>query len=86
MFRQKAHWASQRAHREGDWKYLKIQEHEYLFNIRQDARERANLAQRNPERLSAMRAAWEAWNAQIPPVPVDARVHLVYTLRDMPAR
>jgi hypothetical protein len=76
----------QRAYRTGPWKYLKINAYEYLFNIENDARERANQAKREPERLSAMRAAYEAWAAQVPPVPEEARVNLVYTLADMPAR
>ena len=76
----------QRAFRLGDWKYLKINEHEYLFNIARDARERANQGKREPDRLNAMRAQFEAWNAQIPPVPVDAKVSLIGTLADMPAR
>ncbi|MEN9768714.1 MAG: hypothetical protein RLZZ180_344 [Pseudomonadota bacterium] len=76
----------QRAFRQGDWKYLKVDEHEYLFNLSQDARERANQARRDPQRLGQMRQAWETWNAQIPPVPSDARVHQPYSLQDMPAR
>jgi len=79
-------YRQQRAHRDGDWKYLRVDEHEYLFNIERDARERASQAMREPERLCAMRAAWEDWNAQIPPVPADARTHLVYTTEHMPAR
>ena len=76
----------QRAYRMGPWKYLKINAYEYLFNIENDARERANQAKREPERLSTMRAAYEAWAAQVPPVPEEARVSLIYTLADMPAR
>jgi len=79
-------YRGQRAHRDGDWKYLKVEDQEYLFNVEHDARERANQALRQPHRLEAMRAAWQAWNAQIPPVPQDARTHLVYTLEHMPAR
>lgn len=76
----------QRAHRDGQWKYLKVQDNEYLFNIEDDARERANKARREPARLAAMRAAWERWNAQIPAVPPQARAHVIYTEHDMPAR
>ena len=76
----------QHAYRLGDWKYLKVNEHEYLFNISKDARERANQARREPERLAAMRATFDEWNAQIPDVPEDARISLIYTLADMPAR
>ena len=76
----------QKAFRSGDWKYLKINEYEYLFNIERDARERANQAKREPERLAAMRSQYEAWASQIPPVPDDARVSLIYNLGHMPAR
>ncbi|WP_020681597.1 sulfatase family protein [Marinobacterium rhizophilum] len=76
----------QRALRLGDYKYLKVNEHEYLFNVSQDARERANLAKREPERLSAMRDQWLAWNETIPPIPEDATVSLGYSLKDMPQR
>ncbi|MBS0598478.1 MAG: sulfatase-like hydrolase/transferase, partial [Proteobacteria bacterium] len=38
----------QRALRVGDWKYLKVDDNEYLFNIPQDERERANLARKEP--------------------------------------
>ncbi|MEG1456497.1 MAG: sulfatase-like hydrolase/transferase, partial [Comamonas sp.] len=34
---------SQRAVRQGPWKYLKINDNEFLFNVVEDARERANL-------------------------------------------
>ncbi len=77
---------SQRALRRGRWKYLKVDEHEYLFDIPADERERANLAPRQPERLQAMRAEWLAWNATMPPIPDDATVSLGYDAKDMPQR
>lgn len=76
----------QRAMRQGNWKYLKVDEHEYLFDIATDARERANLAQRQPERFRAMREAWLAWNASVPAIPQDAAVSLGYSAKDMPQR
>ncbi len=76
----------QRALREGDWKYLQVDGHEYLFNIAKDERERANLAQREPDRLARMRAQWLAWNESVPPIPVDATVSLGYSAKDMPQR
>lgn len=76
----------QRAFRLGDWKYLKVNEHEYLFNLKQDARERANQAKREPARLQAMKAQYLAWQAQMPAIPADAKVSLVYGSHDMPAR
>jgi len=77
---------NQRALRDGDWKYLRVDEHDYLFNVATDARERANLASRHPDRLERMRADWQSWNAAMPEVPADAAVTLVYTSQDMPQR
>ncbi|MDZ4103732.1 MAG: sulfatase-like hydrolase/transferase [Hydrogenophaga sp.] len=76
----------QRALREGDWKYMQVDGHEYLFNIARDERERANLASREPERLALMRAQWLAWNESVPPIPADATVSLGYSVKDMPQR
>jgi arylsulfatase A-like enzyme len=76
----------QRAMRQGAWKYLKVDDHEYLFDISKDARERANLAHRHPERLQAMREAWLAWDETMPPIPPDASVSLGYSSKDMPQR
>ena len=84
------HWRmnhrGQRAHRDGDWKYLRVDGHDYLFNLSQDERERANLAARESERLAALRDAWEAWNAGMPAIPPDATVSLGYGAKDMPQR
>jgi arylsulfatase A-like enzyme len=90
VFERPMHWRmnhrGQRAMRLGDWKYLRVDGHDYLFNIPADERERANLGPRQPERLSAMRAAWESWNASMPPIPEDATVSLGYSYKDMPQR
>ena len=74
----------QRALRIGRWKYLRIEEREYLFDLEYDQRERANRARVEPERLAAMRADWEHWNAQMPVIPADALVGVTYTEDDMP--
>jgi len=76
----------QRALREGPWKYLQVDGHEYLFDISADARERANLAKREPQRLAAMRDRWLAWDATLPPIPPDASVSLGFGAADMPQR
>jgi len=77
---------SQRAVRVGDWKYLKVDDNEYLFNVTDDARERANLRHREPDRFDAMRRMWLNWNDSIPPIPEDASVSLGYSYKDMPQR
>ena len=33
-----------------------------------------------------LRQAYDRWNQQVPPVPEEARVSLIHTLADMPAR
>lgn len=89
-FRRPLHWRmnhrGQQALRDGDWKYLKVDGNEYLFNIPSDERERANRAKQEPERLAAMREDWLAWNATMPPIPEDATVSLGYSVKDMPQR
>ena len=89
-FERTLHWRmnhrGQRALREGDWKYLRVDGHDYLFDILADERERANLAHQQPERLARMRQAWEDWNATMPPIPEVATVSLGYGAKDMPQR
>lgn len=90
VFPRPLHWRmnhrGQRALRDGSWKYLRVDGVDYLFDLSRDERERANLAKREPQRLAAMRADWEAWNATMPPIPEDAVVSLGYTTADMPQR
>ena len=76
----------QRALRDGNWKYLRVDGNDYLFNIPADERERANLAKREPARLEAMRQAWEAWDTTVPAIPEDATISLGYSVKDMPQR
>ncbi|MCU0965558.1 MAG: sulfatase-like hydrolase/transferase [Burkholderiaceae bacterium] len=89
-FARPMHWRmnhrGQRAHRDGDWKYLRVDGIDYLFDISNDERERANRAGLEPERLERMRAAWQAWNDTMPPIPDDATVSLGYSVKDMPQR
>jgi arylsulfatase A-like enzyme len=54
---------SQRAARDGDWKYLKINDNEFLFDVTVDARERANLRHKEPAVFERLKQQWEAWNA-----------------------
>jgi arylsulfatase A-like enzyme len=89
-FERPMHWRmnhrGQRALRQGRWKYLQVDGHEYLFDIEADARERANRAPREPQRLAAMREDWLRWNDAMLPIPPDASISLGYGVRDMPQR
>jgi arylsulfatase A-like enzyme len=76
----------QRALRRGQHKYLRVDGHDYLFDLGADERERANLARHRPERLDELRSAWEAWNETMPPIPADAGISLGYSVKDMPQR
>lgn len=76
----------QRALRMGDWKYLKIDEHEYLFNLANDERERANQAQNEPTRLAGMRDQWLTWQKTVLSIPKDASISLGYDQANMPQR
>ncbi|HMO46798.1 MAG TPA: sulfatase-like hydrolase/transferase [Rubrivivax sp.] len=76
----------QRACRDGDWKYLRVDGNDYLFDIAADERERANRAALEPGRLDRLRADWDAWNASMPPIPEDATVSLGYSVKNMPQR
>ncbi len=68
---------AQRALREGDWKYLQVNGNEFLFNLAQDSRERANLAEREPERLARLRADWLAWDATMLPITEDVKSYKI---------
>jgi arylsulfatase A-like enzyme len=61
---------AQRAIRDGDWKYLKIRDNEYLFNVVEDPRERANLKERQRATFARLTTEWAAWNAaMLPEIP-----------------
>jgi arylsulfatase A-like enzyme len=74
----------QRALLDGTWKYLRIDDHDYLFDLSRDERERANQATRDPALLAMLREDWERWAAGMPGIPEDARVSLVYGEAQMP--
>jgi arylsulfatase A-like enzyme len=54
---------SQRAIRDGDWKYLRIAGNEFLFDVVQDPRERANLKNRRKDVFDGLKSDWAAWNS-----------------------
>ena len=51
--------------RRGDWKYLKIKEKEYLFNLKIDIGEQNNLIETNSERASDLKYLLEKWENEM---------------------
>lgn len=65
------HGNRQAAVRRGDWKYLKMKDHEFLFNVAADPRERANLSRAQPAVMAELKAAYDQWSKEMLPVPAD---------------
>jgi arylsulfatase A-like enzyme len=65
FWRYKSLW--QRAARIGDWKYLKILDNTFLFNVVDDPLERANMKERRKDIYDQLVTAWTDWNAQMLP-------------------
>lgn len=58
---------AQRAARDGDYKYLKILDNTFLFNVVEDPMERANLKTRRQDVYDRLEAEWHEWNATMLP-------------------
>ena len=58
---------AQRAARDGDYKYLKILDNTFLFNVVDDPMERANLKVRHRDVYNRLVAQWYEWNATMLP-------------------
>jgi arylsulfatase A-like enzyme len=63
---------AQQAMRDGDFKYLKIRENTFLFNVVDDPRERANLKDRRKALFDRMIAEWTEWNSAMLPEIADS--------------
>ena len=61
----------QEACRDGDFKYLKILENTFLFNVVEDPLERANLKDRLPEVYKKLVGEFRTWDASM--LPLDAK-------------
>jgi len=66
---------AQRAVRDGAWKYLKVNDNEFLFDVAADERERANLRDLEPEVFTRLKTQWAAWDAQFLPITDDVYTH-----------
>jgi arylsulfatase A-like enzyme len=62
---------AQRAARDGDYKYLKILDSTFLFNVVEDPMERANLKERRKDVYDRIVAEWLEWNSTMLP-EIDA--------------
>lgn len=71
-------YRNQKAVRSGDWKWLCVDGNEFLFNLRNDQRERANLRYREPKRFADLRRAYFEWDEGMPVMPEDAGYTLAY--------
>lgn len=65
FWRYKGLW--QRAARIGDWKYLKIVDNTFLFNVVADPMERANLKERHKDIYERLVSEWNGWNTKMLP-------------------
>jgi arylsulfatase A-like enzyme len=62
----------QQAARDGDWKYLKIRENTFLFDVVKDPMERANLSGRHKDVYDRLVREWDEWNATMLPLDADS--------------
>lgn len=58
-------YRNQKAVRKGEWKYLKIKEEEYLFNLKEDVEEQNNLMEQHPEITSELKALLVQWEKKM---------------------
>lgn len=58
----------QQAVRDGNWKYLKILDNTFLFDVGQDPMERANLKERHKDVYDRLVADWGDWDATMLPL------------------
>ncbi|MFN5901677.1 MAG: hypothetical protein ACK439_01745, partial [Novosphingobium sp.] len=82
------YWRSniQGAARQGQWKWLRVANQSYLFNLATDPGERRNRVDRNPEVAQRLQQQWEAWNATLPAprwAPLNRSAGSADALRDL---
>jgi arylsulfatase A-like enzyme len=66
---------AQRAAREGDYKFLKILDNTFLFNVVEDPLERANLKERQRDVYHRIVREWYDWNASMLPEIKESYTH-----------
>ena len=68
-------WMRQEASRHGKWKYLKVGENRFLFDLSSDPMERANLKDRNPRQFASMEAEYRVWERTMLPLSDESESH-----------
>jgi arylsulfatase A-like enzyme len=58
---------TQTAAREGNWKYLRVADREFLFDLSDDNGETTNLAVRQPDKLAKLREKTRVWADELQP-------------------
>ncbi len=76
----------QAALRRGQWKYLRINGTEYLFDVVADPQERGNLRTQFPDRFASLKADWDRWNAGMLAYTDDSASWNNKTLKTLPDR
>ena len=66
---------AQQAVRDGDMKYLKINENTFLFNVVEDPLERANLKERQPDVYQRLVQDYDEWQASMLPLDPAASTY-----------
>ena len=49
-----------------------INDNEFLFDVVEDVRERANLRWKHPEIFSRLQAQWRSWDSEMLPISEDS--------------
>ena len=58
----------------GDWKYLRDEKGEYLFDLSKDQQEKNNLREKHPDIFDRLRNKYAEWETQmLPPIPLDGQ-------------
>ena len=65
-------WNGQAAIRKGKWKYLRMGNREWLFDLQQDIGETNNLLSENRELAVELRADWDRWSRNLKPPGLSA--------------
>lgn len=68
-------YAAQRSVRDGNWKWLKIGDNSFLFDLASDPQERANRKAQHPDIAARLEQQWQQWNQSMLPEDPTATAH-----------